>query len=160
MRKVIAEIDPELPLFDVRTLQERIDESLRGRRSPMLLAIVFAGVALFLASVGIYGVLAYLVSLRTREIGIRIALGGDSPSIFGLVLKEGVVILAIGFAVGLAGTLALTRVFQSQLFGVSATNPLVLATVVAVLASVALTACVIPARRATRIDPMVALTSE
>ncbi len=160
LRRAMTELDPELPLFDVRTLQERIDESLRGRRSPMLLALVFAGVALFLASVGIYGVLAYLVSLRTREIGIRIALGSGSPSIFGLVLKEGVAILAVGFTAGLAGTLALTQALESQLFGVSATNPIVLATVLVVLAAVALIACVIPARRATLIDPMVALTSE
>lgn len=160
LRRAIAEIDPELPLFDTRTLQERIDESLRARRSPMMLALVFAAVALFLSAVGIYGVLAYLVSLRTREIGIRIALGSSSQRIFGLVLKEGMVMLAIGFALGLAGALALQRAISSQLFGVSATDPVVLATVLAVLAAVALIACAIPARRATRIDPVVALTSE
>ncbi len=160
LRAAIAEIDPELPIFDIRTLQERIDESLRSRRSPMMLALVFAGVALFLASVGIYGVLAYLVSLRTREIGIRIALGSDSRRVFGLVAREGIVIVGIGFVLGLAGALALQRAIESQLFGVSATNPLVLGAVLALLAVVALIACAIPARRATRIDPVVALTAE
>jgi len=160
VRRAIAEIDSELPLFDIRTLEERIDESLLARRSPMMLALIFAGVALFLASVGIYGVLAYIVSLRTREIGIRMALGSNGGEIFRLVLNEGLVILAVGFVLGLAGTLAFQRFIESQLFGVSATNPLVLAAVVAVLAVVALIACAIPARRATRIDPVVALTSE
>lgn len=160
VRRLVAEIDPELPLFDIRTLQERIDESLLTRRSPMMLALVFAGVALFLASVGIYGVLAYLVSLRTRELGIRLALGSGSRRIFRLVLREGMVILAVGFAIGLAGAFALQRAIESQLFGISASNPIVLATVVAVLAVVALIACAIPARRATRIDPVVALTAE
>ena len=160
LRRAIAEIDSELPLFDVRTLRERLDESLQARRSPMMLAVVFAGVALFLASVGIYGVLAYLVSLRSREIGIRIALGSGRSRIFGLVLKEGSAILAVGFAVGTAGALAMRRAIESQLFGVSATDPVVLAAVLALLAVVALIACAIPARRATRIDPVVALTSD
>jgi len=159
VRRVIAEIDSELPLFDIRSLEERIDESLLARRSPMMLAVVFAGVALFLASVGIYGVLSYIVSLRTREIGIRMALGSNGGGIFRLILNEGLAILAVGFVLGLAGALALQRFIESQLFGISATHPLVLAAVVLVLASVALIACAIPARRATRIDPVVALTS-
>jgi len=160
VRRALAEIDPELPLFDVRTLQARIDESLLARRSPMMLALAFAGLALFLASVGIYGVLTYLVSLRRREIGIRMALGSDRGRIFRLVLGEGVGILAVGFVLGLAGSFALQRAIESQLYGVSLAQPVVLGGVVAVIAVVGLIACVIPAQRATRIDPVVALTAE
>jgi predicted permease len=160
VRRALAEIDAELPLFDVRTLQNRIDESLLGRRSPMLLALVFAALALFLASVGIYGVLAYLVSLRRREIGIRMALGSDRGRIFRLVLGEGVVILLLGFVLGLAGVSALQRAIASQLFGVHVMQPAVLVVVVALLAAVALVACAIPALRATRVDPVTALTAQ
>jgi predicted permease len=160
LRRIVAEIDPELPLFGVATMQERIDDSLRGRQSPMFLALVFAVLALFLAAVGIYGVLAYLVSLRTREIGIRMALGSDRVNIFRLVLREGVVILAGGFVLGLIGAVALQRAIESQLFGVSVLQPGVLAAVLAVLAVVGLAACAIPAQRATRIDPVSALSGE
>jgi ABC-type antimicrobial peptide transport system permease subunit len=160
VRRALAEIDAELPLFDVRTLQDRIDESLLARRSPMMLALVFAALALFLASVGIYGVLTYLVSLRRREIGIRMALGSDRARIFRLVLGEGVGILAIGFVLGLVGAFALQRAIESQLYGVSLAQPVVLGGVVAVIAVVGLIACVIPAQRATRIDPVVALTAD
>jgi predicted permease len=160
LRRIVAEIDPELPLFGVATMQERIDDSLRGRQSPMFLALVFAGLALFLAAVGIYGVLAYLVSLRTREIGIRMALGSNRGDIFRLVLREGVAIIATGFVLGLIGAVALQRAIESQLFGVSVLQPGVLAAVLAVLAAVGLAACAIPAQRATRIDPVSALSGE
>jgi len=160
LRRVVAGMDPELPLFNVSTLEQRIDDSLQGRKSPMFLALVFAGVALFLAAVGIYGVLAYLVSLRAREIGIRMALGSDRGSVFRLVLREGVTIIAAGFALGMVGVVALQRAIESQLFGVSVLNPGVLAGVLAVLAVAGLVACMIPARRATRIDPVIVLSAE
>ena len=160
VRRVIATIDPDLPLYDIRTLQERVDASMTNRRTPMLLAAGFSGVALMLAAVGIYGVLAYLVQLRTKEFGIRSALGGNARSIFALVLREGTAILGLGLALGMGGALALRRVIESQLFGVSAMEPAVVFTVSGVLGVVALFACLIPARRATRIDPVAALAEE
>jgi len=123
----------------------------------MVLSLSFGIVALLLSAIGIYGVLAYLVTQRTKEIGIRIALGGSARSIFELVLREGLLVIGAGFVLGAAGTAALRKSLESQLFGVRATDPIVLATVTTVLALVALAACVLPARRATKIDPIVAL---
>ena len=160
LRKAIVEVDPGLPLHDVRTMQERIDESLIARKSPMLLAIAFGLVALFLAGVGIYGVLAYTVAQRTREIGIRMALGSTTERIFRLIAREGFMLLGIGFALGLAGTLALARYVESLLFGVRPVDPYVLAGVAGILALAAAIACVLPARRAARVDPVVALRQE
>ena len=160
LRKAIVEVDPALPLHDVRTMQERIDESLIARKSPMLLAIAFGLVALFLAGVGIYGVLAYTVAQRTREIGIRMALGSTTERIFRLIAREGFMLLGIGFALGLAGTLGLARYVESLLFGVRPVDPYVLAGVAGILALAAAIACVLPARRAARVDPVVALRQE
>jgi putative ABC transport system permease protein len=115
---------------------------------------------LFLASVGIYGVLAYQVAQRRREIGIRLALGSDPRRIFGLVLQEGLVLLASGLGIGLAGAFAIRRAMETQLFGVRPTDPLVMIAVVGVLSIVAVTACAVPARRAARIDPVIALTEQ
>ena len=157
IRQQLRTIDPELPLYSVQTMEERMTESLADRRTPMVLALIFAGVALFLAAIGIYGVLAYQVSQRTKEIGIRLALGSDARSIFTLVLKEGVVLLAAGLVVGIAGAFAIRRTLEAQLFGVDAMDPLVLASVGAVLGLVALTACLIPARRAAATNPLTAL---
>src|SRR5204862_4064030 len=131
---------------------------LLTRRSPMVLSLSFGAVALFLSAIGIYGVLAYLVTQRTKEIGIRIALGGSARSIFELVLREGLLLIGSGFAIGAAGALALRRSLESQLFGISAADPLVITLVAAILGAVAFVACALPARRATRIDPIVALT--
>jgi predicted permease len=160
VRRQLAAIDPELPLYEVRTMEERIERSLLNRRTPMLLAVVFAGVALFLAGIGLYGVLAYQVTQRRREIGIRMALGGDARGIFALVVREGLLLLVAGFAAGLAGAFAIRRTMESQLYGVGAMDPVVVSTVAAVLGVVALTACMIPARRAARIDPTVALSEQ
>ena len=157
VREAIQSLDPELPVYETQTMAERTDKSLMGRRSPMLLSLGFGGVALFLSAIGIYGVLAYLVTQRKREIGIRIALGSSARAIFELVLREGLLLIAIGFALGAAGTFALRRSLESQLFGVSAGDPVVLAVITAILAFVAIAACALPARRATRIDPIVAL---
>ena len=158
IRAELARLDRELPMFDVETMLDRAGRSLVTRRSSMLLSIVFGGLALFLAAIGIYGVLAYLVTLRTKEIGIRIALGGSTHAVFQLILSEGVLLIVTGLALGATGAVALTRTLESELYGVRASDPVVLAMAVVVLALVALAACAIPARRATRIDPIVALS--
>ena len=160
LRKAIREIDPELPLFDVQAMEERISESLLSRKSPLLLAIGFGGIALFLAGVGIYGVLSYMVAQRTREIGIRMALGGGRERIFSLIAREGLLLLVLGFGGGLVGTFILSKYVESALFGVRPMDPFVLVSVGAILGSVALLACVLPARRATKVDPIEALRLE
>ncbi len=160
MRKAINDVDPELPLYDTRTMQERIDSSLTSRRSPMLLSIAFGAVALFLAGVGIYGVLAYLVAQRTKEIGIRMALGSDSKRIFRLVFREGALIVTAGFLVGVACSWLLGRYMESVLYGVRPLDPVVMACVSLTLIVVALLASTLPARRATRVDPIIALRQE
>jgi ABC-type antimicrobial peptide transport system permease subunit len=157
VRSLIARLDPELPVFDTQTMNTLVDKSLVSRRSPVLLSVSFGFVALFLSAIGIYGVLAYLVTQRTKEIGIRIALGSSARGVFELVLREGLLLIGAGFVLGAAGAMALRRSLESQLFGVSATDPVVIATVTIVLAAVAVLACVLPARRATKIDPIVAL---
>jgi predicted permease len=157
VRSAINGLDRELPVYDVQTMTTRMDRSLATRRSPMLLAMAFGVVALLLSAIGVYGVLAYLVAQRTKEIGIRIALGGSAAAVFQLVFREGLVLVGAGFLVGAAGVLALKRSLDSLLFGISATDPTVLAAVTTMLAIVAMTASALPARRATRIDPMVAL---
>jgi len=158
VRDAINQLDPQLPVYEMQTMEERTDKSLMNRRSPMVLSLAFGGVALFLSAIGIYGVLAYLVTQRKKEIGIRIALGSSAGAIFELVLREGLVLIAAGFALGIVGAFAVRKSVESQLFGVAATDPIVLATVTAALAAVAALACAVPARRATRIDPIVALT--
>jgi len=157
VRGALRSIDPELPLFNVMSLEARLSDSLVDRRTPMILALAFSVVALFLAAVGIYGVLAFQVSQRRREIGIRMALGSSARAIFGLVIKEGVALLAVGFAAGLAGAFAVRRAIESQLYGVSGTDPRVLGGVAALLAIVALAACSLPARRAAHTDLLRAL---
>jgi predicted permease len=157
LRQALVSIDPELPLYSVRTMEDRIGESLVDRRTPMMLALLFAVIALFLAATGLYGVLAYQVAQRRKEIAIRMALGSEPGGIFALVLREGVGLLAAGLVVGLLGAFAIRRAMESQLYGVSGLEPVVLAGVAGVLAVVALVACAVPARRASRIDPMIAL---
>jgi predicted permease len=159
-RNAVTELDAELPLYDIHTMEERIDESLITRRSPMLLALGFGLVALFLAALGIYGVLAYMVAQRTKEIGIRMALGCSAEAIFKLILKEGALIVGIGFAFGLAGAIALGQYVKSVLYSVRPMEPSVLAWVAGILAFAALVACILPARRATRVDPIIALRQE
>jgi len=125
-----------------------------------MVANAFGGVALFLASLGIYGVLAYLVAQRTREIGIRVALGSTRAGILRLVLREGFELVAIGLVLGVAGAASLQKAVASEIYGVQPLDPLVLASVMALLAMVALAACAVPARRAMRVDPIVALRYE
>jgi predicted permease len=157
LRRVVAGLDPQLPAYDVKPMQEWIDDALVGRRVPMLIAMGFGAVALFLAAVGIYGVLAYSVAQRKRELGVRMALGGSTGSVFGLVLTDGVKVVAAGIAVGLIGAFFVGRLMRNQLFNVAPMNPLVLAAVTATLSVVAVVAVAIPALRASRIDPAVVL---
>jgi predicted permease len=157
IRNELAAVDRELPFYGVRTMEERVAISLVDRRTPMVLAMSFAIVALFLAAIGIYGVLAYQVSQRTREIGIRIALGAAASSIFSMVLREGAAIVAIGAGLGLVGAFLLRRTLQSQLYEIGAMDPLVIISVAAVLIAIAIAACLLPARKAARTDPVIAL---
>jgi predicted permease len=158
VRAALNGLDRELPVFDVQTMQERMERSLVSRRSPVVLSLVFGAVALLLSAFGIYGVLAYLVTQRRREFGIRIALGSSAGSIFELVLREGLLLIGGGLVLGSAGALMLRKSIESQLFAVAPTDPVVLALVTGLLALVAAFACVVPASRATRIDPIIALT--
>jgi ABC-type antimicrobial peptide transport system permease subunit len=146
--------------FDVAAMPQRVERSLERRRTPMLLATSFAIVALLLASVGIYGVLAYQVSQRTREIGIRMALGSDPTSVLRLVLREGIGLVAVGLLIGMVGALALKRAIASELFGVTALDPVVILSVVGLLALASLVACLGPARRAASVNPVVALSQQ
>ncbi len=158
IRHALAAIDPALPFYAVKTMDEYVDQALLSRRVPMLLAMTFAVVALFLSAIGIYGVLAYGVAQRRREIGIRLALGSTAGEVFSLVLRDGVKIVTIGMALGFAGLLALQQVLGKVLYGVSALDPVVIALVAAVLAVVGVAAMVIPARRAATVNPAIALT--
>jgi predicted permease len=160
VRQAFHGIDPELAMYDVLTMPERIARSLDDRRTPMLLSIAFGAVALLLASVGLYGVLAYQVGQRTREIGLRMALGGQPADILHLVLREGALLVGIGLALGLAGAAALRGVIASQLYGLGALDPRVMLAVALVLAAAALAASMAPARRAARVDPVVALNEQ
>jgi predicted permease len=160
VREVVRAADPELPLYDLLTMEERVDQSLVARKTSILLSASFGAVALFLAAVGIYGVLAYLVSQRTREIGIRMALGGTTRSAFELVLREGAVIIGLGLALGFGGALLLGGVLEEHLYGVGATEPSVLAAVSGVLAGVALLASIVPALRAASIHPVEAIRGD
>jgi predicted permease len=160
VRREIAQIDPELPFYGVQTMEDRLATSVIDRRTPMLLATGFAAVALFLAAIGIYGVLAYQVSQRRREIGIRMALGAASGSIFTLVLREGGVIVGAGAGLGLAGAFLLRRTLQSQLYETGAMDPVIVGAVAAMLTVVALIACLLPARRAAKTDPLIALSDQ
>ncbi len=160
IRKVVAEVDPELPFYDTRTMQERIDNSLTDRRSPLVLSISFGLVALFLAGVGIYGVISYQVAQRFKEIGVRMALGGDSGRIFRLFVREGLMIILLGIVFGALGSWMLSRYIESVLYGVRPLDPVVLASVGITLLLVAFLASTLPALRATRVDPIAALRQE
>jgi len=157
LRAAVQTIDPEQPIAEVRTLDQWIARSLETRRAPTALLAVFGAVALALSAIGIYGVIAFGVAQRAREFGIRHALGADGGSILALVLSEGMRTAGAGVALGLAAALASTRALQSLLFGVTTHDPVVFGGVAAVLLAVAAAACYVPARRATRVDPMVVL---
>ncbi|HEX8186644.1 MAG TPA: FtsX-like permease family protein, partial [Blastocatellia bacterium] len=148
------------PVTDMKTLEQFIDESVAKKRFSMVLLTSFAVAALILAAVGIYGVMSYLVSQRKSEMGIRLALGAQSWDIMRLILGEGLKLISIGVTVGLGAAVALTRLLSSLLFGVSATDPMTFAFISLSLVAVALLASFVPARRATKVDPMIALRNE
>jgi len=153
-------IDKDQPVHDVQAMDHVVDDSISQRRFNMLLLAFFAGIALVMAAVGIYGVLAYAVSRRTQEIGIRMALGAQTRDVLRMIGREGLELALIGIGVGLVGALALTRLMSSLLFGVSPTDATTFAVVPVLLGVVALAACYLPARRAARVDPTVSLRYE
>jgi predicted permease len=152
VRAALAQLDREIPLFDIRTIAERTDLALMSRTNTMHLATLFAAVAVCLSAIGLYGVLAYLVTLRAREIGIRLAVGSAPRAIVGLVLREGLGLAAGGTVLGVLGSLALGRALASQLYGISPSDPWVMLLMTATLCTVAALACIVPARRAARVD--------
>jgi putative ABC transport system permease protein len=156
----IRELDPDMPIYRMRTMGQRVDESLAQRRFSMLLLTLFAVLALGLAAIGIYGVMAYLVNQGTRELGIRLALGATPGGILMLVVRHGMVVALVGVAIGLAGAFTLTRLMRSLLFGVQPTDPLTFAAIALLLTVIALVASYVPARRAARIDPIMSLRAE
>ncbi len=160
MRLKLHEIDPTLPLYNTGTLQETLDLMLLPRRALLLLLLIFASLALMLAAVGLYGVLAYDVSQRTREIGIRGAIGASREQIVGLIMRQGLTKAGLGLGAGLIGAFCLTRYLRSLLFDVHATDPLAFAAVSLLLLAVALLASWLPARRAAKVDPVIALRAE
>jgi putative ABC transport system permease protein len=157
VRTQILHVDPDQPVYNVQSMEDVEEADLGQRRLVLRLLGLFAGIALALTIVGVYGVIAYSVTQRTRELGIRRALGAQQRSILGLVLGEGLGMTLAGVAIGVCGGIALTRVMKAMLFRVSVTDPKTFAGVAVVLVFLALTACYIPAKRAAKIDPMVAL---
>jgi predicted permease len=160
LRAALRRVDPEQPVFDIKAMSERIALSLDDRRTPMLLLMLFAGVALALSAVGIYGVLAFAVALRTGEIGVRLSLGAQRRDILHLILRDGGRLTALGLALGLIGAIAIGMAMRAQLFGVGVLDPATLAIVIAVIGTTALVACWLPARRAARVSPTEALRYE
>jgi len=156
----IRALDPGLPLYNVRTMEHRVDESLARRRFSMLMLTLFACLALGLAAIGIYGVIAFLVSQSTREVGIRMALGATPREILMLIVRQGLLVAALGVGIGLCGAFILTRFMTTLLYGVRATDPLTFGAIGLMLGGIALLASYVPARRAARIDPMISLRSE
>jgi predicted permease len=158
--RAVAEIDAALPIIQLRTMDDVIGDSLVRQRFLSQLLGIFAGVALLLAAIGTYGILAYMVTERNREIGIRMALGAGSGRVVHLVLRQGMSIALIGIVVGIGGALALSRIMESLLFGVTPSDPLTFGSVAAVITLVAIVACLVPMRRATRVDPLQAIRSD
>ena len=160
IRQLIRNLDANLPIFDMRTLDDQVDRSLSTERLVASLSTVFGGLATFLAAIGLYGVMAYTVTRRTREIGIRMALGADRAHIIWLVMREVLVLMCLGIAIGLPASWLLTKLVQSQLYGVAAHDPFAIAAAVIAIAAIAALAGYAPGRRATRIHPMEALRWE
>ncbi len=160
LREELARIDSDLPLFDVRTLEAIVDESVAQPRFNGLLLGLFAAVALLLATIGVYGVISYSVTRRLREIGVRLALGAGRGQILGQVLRRGLGLMAAGIGIGLVVALFAARVLATMVYDVSPTDPATLAAVALLLIAVGATACLLPALRATRVDPVIVLREE
>jgi ABC-type antimicrobial peptide transport system permease subunit len=160
LRAQLKAIDPHLPLYNIKTLGKEIDESLVQERLVTWLSAAFGALATLLTALGLYGVLTFSVARRTREIGIRVALGAQRRDVFRLIMIRGVILVGVGVAVGLGASFAFSRLIGSLLFGVEPNSVTTMAGVSAGLIAVALLACYVPARRATKVDPMVALRYE
>jgi putative ABC transport system permease protein len=156
----IQKVDPEQPMTMIRPLQQILDQSIADWRTGMMLLSVFGAIALLMAATGLYGVMAYSVTQRTREIGLRMALGAERARVLKLVIGQGMILTAAGLALGLAGSIALTRLLVDFLFETSATDPAIFAGISLMLAGISLLACYIPAWRAAKVDPVVALRHE
>jgi putative ABC transport system permease protein len=160
IRQEVQAVDPNIPVFDVRAMEDVVAKYLAERRFALELLGVFAVVALLLASIGIYGVMAYTFSQRTNEIGIRMAMGAQRWDILRIAVGEGAIVVAVGVVCGLIGSALLTRFLQSMLFDVKSTDPMTFTTIAALLTVVTLMACLVPAHKATRVDPLIALRHE
>lgn len=160
VRDVFRAVDADVPVMHVRTIGEMMEHEVRSQRQQMVVLGIFAGIAAFLAALGIYGVLAYSVSQRRREIGVRMALGADKQRVTAMILRQGSTLVGIGLVVGIALALATTRLMESLLYGVKASDPATICMVAIALGAVAVIACVGPARSAARVDPMKVLHEE
>ena len=159
MRSAVTAVDPSLPVYDVATMEERLGRSLAQSRFNTFLLATLGGIGLVLAAVGLYGVLAYVVTQRSHEIGIRMALGATARDVLLLVTRQGMTLVLAGIVLGIVAAIASTRLLQELLFGVTATDPATFVAVAAVLALAGMLASIIPARRATRVDPTSALNA-
>ena len=160
IREQVRALDSELPIYKARDMRDYVEASVAQRKFTSVLVSVFAAAGLLLATVGLFGLISYSVEQRRNEIGIRVAVGAERGDIIGMVLRSGITLALAGIVVGLAGTLAISRVLKNQLFGVSATDPLTFIGVALALVAVATAACYIPAWRAANADPLVALRNE
>ena len=160
VREAVAAVDPLVPTGAVRSMDQMLAHSVGLRSFMMMLLSIFGGLALVLASVGIYGVISYAVSQRTREIGVRMALGARPADVLRMILAEGLKLVAVGVALGVAAALMLTRLLEGMIYGVSMRDPLIFVLVNLLMVAVSLAACYVPALRATRVDPITALRYE
>ena len=160
LRQQVKAVDPDQPIYNIRSMDEIRSESVASERLNLTLLSIFAGIALILAIVGIYGVMSYTVTQRTHEIGIRMAIGAQPSDVFKMVIGQGMLLALIGVGLGLIGAFALTRLMATMLFDVAPTDPVTFAVIAVLLTSVALVACFIPGRRATKVDPVISLRYE
>jgi putative ABC transport system permease protein len=160
IRQEILKLDSEQPVSNIRSMEQAVTSSLSARRFTLTLLGIFAGAALALAIIGLYGVMAYTVAQRSHEIGIRMALGAERGHVMKLIVGQGLKLVLLGLVLGIAGALAMTRFLKTMLFGISPTDPMTFGSIAVMLTAVALLACWIPARRATKVDPLVALRHE
>jgi putative ABC transport system permease protein len=160
VRDQVRAVDQDQPISNVNTMAELLSRTVAQPRFNLYLLAIFAGIALLLAAVGIYGVMSFIVTQRTHEIGVRVALGAQARDVINLVVRQGMTLTLIGVATGILGALALTRLIRNLLFEVSATDPITYSSIAILIMGVALLACYLPARRATKVDPIVALRQE